>query len=83
MAEGHRLAGKIRRRDPRLIHEFIPRPHIADGRDFVSGIGVLDAEARTAGVVAISGAFSVPALSGAVVRALGERGAAPRHTAAD
>jgi len=43
---------------------------IADGRDFVSGIRILDAEARAAGVAVISGASSVPALSGAVVRAL-------------
>ncbi len=43
---------------------------IADGREFVAGIGVLDAEARAAGVAIISGASSVPALSGAVVRSL-------------
>jgi saccharopine dehydrogenase-like NADP-dependent oxidoreductase len=34
---------------------------IADGREFVAGIGVLDAEARAAGVAIISGASSVPA----------------------
>lgn len=43
---------------------------IADGRAFVAGIGALDAAAREAGVAAIAGASSVPALSGAVVRAL-------------
>lgn len=43
---------------------------IADGRDFVCGIGALDARARAQGVVVISGASSVPALSGAVARAL-------------
>lgn len=43
---------------------------LADGRNFVCGIGALDAAARTAGVAVISGASSVPALSGAVVRAL-------------
>jgi NAD(P)-dependent dehydrogenase (short-subunit alcohol dehydrogenase family) len=43
---------------------------IADGRDFVCGIGVLDAAARAAGVAVVSGASSVPALSGAVVRHL-------------
>lgn len=43
---------------------------IADARDFVTGIGALTEAARTAGVVVVSGASSVPALSGAVVRAL-------------
>lgn len=43
---------------------------IADSRAFVCGIGVLDAAARVAGVIVISGASSVPALSGAVVRHL-------------
>ena len=45
---------------------------IADGRDFVCGIGMLDAAARTAKVAVISGGSSVPALSGAVARALAE-----------
>ncbi|MGO4739481.1 DUF4166 domain-containing protein [Bosea sp. 2KB_26] len=45
---------------------------IADARDFVTGIGTLTEEARTAGVIVISGASSVPALSGAVVRALAD-----------
>ncbi len=45
---------------------------IADGRDLVCGIGTLDAAARTAGVAVIAGGSSVPALSGAVVRALAE-----------
>lgn len=40
---------------------------IADGRDFVCGIGALDAEAREKGVVVVTGASSVPALSSAVV----------------
>lgn len=43
---------------------------IADGRDFVAGIGELDEAAQAAGVAVISGASSVPALSGAVVRKL-------------
>lgn len=43
---------------------------IADGREFVCGIGHLDQPARNAGVTVISGASSVPALSGAVVREL-------------
>jgi hypothetical protein len=45
---------------------------IADARDFVCGIGALDAEARAAGVAAISGASTVPALSGAVARQLAQ-----------
>lgn len=43
---------------------------IADGRAFVDAIASLDSTAKAAGVVVISGASSVPALSGAVVRAL-------------
>ncbi|MCW6536674.1 SDR family oxidoreductase [Sphingomonas lycopersici] len=43
---------------------------IADARAFVCGIVTLDAAAKAAGVVVISGASSVPALSGAVVRKL-------------
>jgi hypothetical protein len=39
---------------------------LADGRDFVCGIDTLDAAARAAGVVIISGASSLPALSAAV-----------------
>jgi hypothetical protein len=40
---------------------------LADGRDFVTGIGVLDASARAAGVCVLSGVSSLPALSSAVV----------------
>jgi NAD(P)-dependent dehydrogenase (short-subunit alcohol dehydrogenase family) len=43
---------------------------IADSRAFVCGIDVLDTAARNAGVVVLSGASSVPALSGAVIRHL-------------
>jgi hypothetical protein len=43
---------------------------LADARDFVCNIGELDEDARRAGVCVISGASSVPALSGAVVREL-------------
>ncbi|MGE0255666.1 MAG: saccharopine dehydrogenase NADP-binding domain-containing protein [Alphaproteobacteria bacterium] len=39
---------------------------IADGRDFVAGIGTLDAAARAAGVAVVSGASSVPGLTSAV-----------------
>ena len=40
---------------------------LADGRQFVAGIGALNAQALAAGVSVISGASSVPALSSAVV----------------
>ncbi|NTJ68394.1 DUF4166 domain-containing protein [Agrobacterium rhizogenes] len=40
---------------------------LADARDFAGAIGSLDGQAKTAGVTVISGASSVPALSGAVV----------------
>jgi len=40
---------------------------LADGRDFVAGIGTLHASARAAGVLVTSGASSVPALSSAVI----------------
>jgi NAD(P)-dependent dehydrogenase (short-subunit alcohol dehydrogenase family) len=43
---------------------------LADARDFVCGIGRLDATAKAAGVRIISGASSVPTLSGAVLRDL-------------
>lgn len=43
---------------------------LADGREFVAGIGALDGAARAAGRIVISGASSVPALSGAVADAL-------------
>lgn len=47
-----------------------PYLDLADGRAFVGGIGTLDRAAREAGVAIISGASSVPALSGAVAREL-------------
>jgi len=40
---------------------------LSDGRDFVCGIAALDREAQQAGVAVVSGASSVPGLSGAVV----------------
>ena len=43
---------------------------LADGRNFVTGIAALNGRARTRGVRIISGASSVPGLSGAVVDAL-------------
>ncbi len=42
---------------------------LADARAFVTGIADLDADARAAGVSAVSGASSVPGLSSAVVEA--------------
>lgn len=44
---------------------------LADARAFVSGIAMLDDKARAAGVVVLSGASSVPAMSGAVIAELG------------
>lgn len=45
---------------------------LADARAFVTGIGVLDAEAKTAGVSIVSGASSVPGLSSATVQRMAE-----------
>lgn len=50
----------------------VPYLDLADARDFVTGIGALDAAAVEAGVAIISGASSVPALSGAVARHLAD-----------
>lgn len=43
---------------------------LADARDFVCGVGELDAAARAAKVVILVGGSTVPALTGAVLRAL-------------
>jgi hypothetical protein len=44
---------------------------LADGRDFVTGfVGAVDAAAKTAGYVAVTGASTLPALSSAVVDSL-------------
>lgn len=43
---------------------------LADARDFVGGIADLDDRAKAAGVAVISGASSVPAMSGAVIAEL-------------
>lgn len=40
---------------------------LADGREFVSGISVLDEKARQAGVTVVSGASSVPCLTSALI----------------
>lgn len=46
---------------------------LADGRQFVAGFDVLDAEAKAAGVVLISGASTLPGISGSVVDELRDR----------
>jgi len=46
---------------------------LADARGFVTGIGALDADARAAGVLVVSGASTVPALSAAVIDACAHR----------
>ncbi len=67
-------AGPFQGSDYRLplacIAARVPYIDLADARDFVCGIAVLDEAARTAGVPVISGASSVPALSAAVLREL-------------
>ena len=40
---------------------------LADGRAFVTGIGALDAAARAAGVLVVSGGSSVPCLTAAII----------------
>jgi len=50
----------------------IPYLDLADARDFVTGIATLDKAAKAAGVAVISGASSVPALAGAIIRRLAE-----------
>jgi saccharopine dehydrogenase-like protein len=46
---------------------------LADARAFVTGIATLDADARQAGVLVVSGASTVPAVSSAVVDAYATR----------
>ncbi|MGF7151788.1 hypothetical protein FHS96_005456 [Sphingomonas zeicaulis] len=60
------------------IAAAIPYVDLADARGFVTGIGALDAAARAAGVAIVTGASSVPALSGAAVRAITQDMAAVR-----
>ena len=70
-------AGPFQQRDYRVAEAALAcGAHyldLADGREFVAGIAVLDAAARRAGRWVISGASSVPALSAAVVTALAPR----------
>jgi hypothetical protein len=52
------------------VRAKIPYLDLADARAFVTGIGALNGQASDAGVAVVAGASSVPALSGAVARAL-------------
>ena len=67
-------AGPFQGADYRLARAAIAaRMHyidLADARDFVAGFDALDAEARAAGVIALAGASSTPALSNAVLDTL-------------
>lgn len=49
------------------IRAGIPYVDLADGREFVTGFSRLDAAARAAGVLAVTGASTVPGLSAAVI----------------
>lgn len=64
-------AGPFQQQDYRVAQACIDAGchylDLADGRDFVANIGQLDAAAHLAGVLVVSGASSVPALSSAVV----------------
>ena len=64
-------AGPFQRQDYIVARAAIAaRAHyvdIADSREFVCGVTALDAEAKSANVLVVSGASSVPALSAAVV----------------
>jgi uncharacterized protein YbjT (DUF2867 family) len=66
-------AGPFQGQDYTIAEHCIERSvhyiDIADGRDFVAGFARLDAAARAAGVLAVSGASSVPGLSAAVIDA--------------
>jgi hypothetical protein len=53
----------------RCIEHRVHYIDIADGRDFVAGFARLEAAARAADVLAVSGASSVPGLSAAVIDA--------------
>ncbi len=49
------------------MNHGIPYIDLADGRDYVTGIGSLDQEAKAKGTVIISGASTLPAITSAVV----------------
>ncbi|MEP2103895.1 MAG: DUF4166 domain-containing protein [Parasphingorhabdus sp.] len=67
-------AGPFQGSNYKLVEQCIalatPYLDLADGRDFVCGIGTLNDAATAAGISVISGASSVPALSGAAIRHL-------------
>ena len=67
-------AGPFQHGDHRLARAAIEAGmhyiDLADARDFVAGFGVLEEAARAAGVVALTGASSTPALSNAALDAL-------------
>jgi saccharopine dehydrogenase-like protein len=65
------IAGPFQARDRRLaivcIGSGIHYIDLADGREFVAGVGVLNASALQHDVLIVSGASTVPALSSAVI----------------
>lgn len=67
-------AGPFQGAEPRVARAAVAAHlhyvDLADARDFVAGFGALDVEARAAGVTALTGASSTPALSNAVLDAL-------------
>jgi len=69
-------AGPFQGAEPRVARAAIAAGlhyvDLADGRDFVAGFGALNDEAKAAGVTALTGASSTPALSNAVLDALTE-----------
>jgi NAD(P)-dependent dehydrogenase (short-subunit alcohol dehydrogenase family) len=77
------LNGPFQGQDYRVAHACIEAGahyiDLADARDFVLGIGALDAKAKVAGVLVTSGASSVPALSGAVLDAFAPEFSAMMH----
>ena len=64
-------AGPYQGRDYRVAHACIEAGchyvDLADGRDFVAEFGVLDEIAKEAGVLLVSGASTLPAVSAAVI----------------
>lgn len=54
------------------IEKRVPYLDLADGSDFVAGVGAFDAAARQAGIFVLSGVSSFPVLTAAVVRRLAE-----------
>ncbi len=64
--------------DPYLVPKAaiaarVPYLDLADGADFVEGIGELDAQARAAGVFVLAGVSSFPVLTHAVLSEMGKR----------